>query len=167
MNQMKRIRFYFLLFIVNHFLCGTHFFSIKRKLLSLSGYYSIGNNTKIVGPIHSFGNVSIGNNVWIGRNLSIEGNGKVEIDDNCDLAPNIEIYTGTHLIGDSNRRAGKGIIESVKIGRGVWVCGGVKILPGVTIGNGAVIGAGSIVNRDIPDNVLAVGSPIKVKKELE
>ena len=38
------------------------------------------------------------------------------------------------------------------------------ILPGVKIGNRCVIGAGSIVNRDIPDNSVAVGNPCKVVK---
>ena len=40
------------------------------------------------------------------------------------------------------------------------VCGGV------TIGEGCVIGAGSVVTKDIPDNVLAVGNPCRVLREL-
>ena len=41
------------------------------------------------------------------------------------------------------------------------------IMPGVTIGENAVIGAHSFVNKDIPDNVLAYGSPVKIHKILE
>jgi len=41
------------------------------------------------------------------------------------------------------------------------------IMPGVTIGENAVIGAFSFVNRDVPDNVVAVGVPIKIIKKLE
>ena len=40
------------------------------------------------------------------------------------------------------------------------------ILPGVTIGENSVIGAGSIVNKDIPANVVAVGNPCKVLREI-
>ena len=41
------------------------------------------------------------------------------------------------------------------------------IMPGVTIGENAVIGAFSFVNRDVPDNVVAAGVPIKIIKKLE
>ena len=40
------------------------------------------------------------------------------------------------------------------------------ILPGVTIGDNVVIGAGSIVTRDIPSNVVAVGNPCRVMREI-
>ena len=39
---------------------------------------------------------------------------------------------------------------------------GVQVLPGVTIGSNVVIGAGSVVNRDIPDNCVAVGNPCRM-----
>ena len=54
----------------------------------------------------------------------------------------------------------------VKIGNGCWIGGGVIILPGITIGDGTVIGAGSVVTKDIPDNVVAFGSPCKVYREI-
>lgn len=41
------------------------------------------------------------------------------------------------------------------------------MLPGVKIGDNVVIGAGSIVTKDIPSNVVAVGNPCKVIKEIE
>jgi galactoside O-acetyltransferase len=40
-------------------------------------------------------------------------------------------------------------------------------MPGVTIGENTIIGAHSFVNKDIPDNVLAYGSPVKIIKSLE
>lgn len=40
------------------------------------------------------------------------------------------------------------------------------ILPGVTIGDDTVIGAGSVVTRDIPANVVAVGNPCRVLREI-
>ena len=39
-------------------------------------------------------------------------------------------------------------------------------MPGVTIGDNSVIGAGSIVTKDIPSNVVAVGNPCKVMREI-
>lgn len=40
------------------------------------------------------------------------------------------------------------------------------ILPGVTIGDDTVIGAGSVVTKDIPANVVAVGNPCRVLREI-
>ncbi len=41
------------------------------------------------------------------------------------------------------------------------------IMPGVTIGKNSVVGAFSFVNQDIPDNVVAIGVPAKVIKQIE
>ena len=40
------------------------------------------------------------------------------------------------------------------------------VTPGVTIGENCVIGAHSFVNKDIPANVMAWGTPIKVRKKM-
>lgn len=39
-------------------------------------------------------------------------------------------------------------------------------MPGITIGDNVVIGAGSIVTKDIPSNVVAVGNPCRVLREV-
>jgi maltose O-acetyltransferase len=54
----------------------------------------------------------------------------------------------------------------ITIGDNVWVGGGVIVCPGVTIGDNSVIGAGSVVTRDIPANVVAVGNPARVLREI-
>ena len=41
------------------------------------------------------------------------------------------------------------------------------IMPGVTIGENSIIGAFSFANRNIPDNVIAYGVPVKVVKKIE
>ncbi len=41
------------------------------------------------------------------------------------------------------------------------------VMPGVTVGENAVVGAMSFVNRDIPDNCVAVGVPVKVIKKIQ
>ena len=47
-----------------------------------------------------------------------------------------------------------------------WIGAGATILAGVTIGDNTVIGAGSLVKKDIPANVVAVGVPCKVLREI-
>ena len=48
----------------------------------------------------------------------------------------------------------------------MWIGAGAILLPGVTIGDNSVIGAGSIVTKDIPANVVAVGNPCRVLREI-
>jgi maltose O-acetyltransferase len=43
----------------------------------------------------------------------------------------------------------------------------VIVLPGVTIGENTVVGAGAVVARDLPPNVVAVGNPARIVKEVE
>ena len=57
-------------------------------------------------------------------------------------------------------------LKRIVLGNGCWIGANVVILPGVTIGDGAVIGAGSVVTKDIPPNVVAVGSPCRVLREI-
>ena len=52
------------------------------------------------------------------------------------------------------------------IGANVWIGAGAILLPGVRVGENSVIGAGSLVNKDIPANVVAVGSPCRVLREI-
>ncbi|WP_405001050.1 DapH/DapD/GlmU-related protein [Hydrogenophaga palleronii] len=52
------------------------------------------------------------------------------------------------------------------IGDGAWLGGGAIVCPGVTIGENTVVGAGSVVVRDLPANVLAVGNPCRVVRQL-
>jgi galactoside O-acetyltransferase len=54
----------------------------------------------------------------------------------------------------------------IHIGKNCWLGSGVLVLPGVTIGDDTVIGAGSVVTRDIPSNVVAVGNPCRVVREV-
>ena len=48
----------------------------------------------------------------------------------------------------------------------MWIGSGSIILSGVNIGDNAVIGAGSVVTKDVPENMIAVGSPAKVIKSI-
>lgn len=83
------------------------------------------------------------------------------------IGPNTLITTVGHPLSPAKRRKHLGIAKPVTIGNDVWIGGNVTILPGVTIGNNVVIGAGAVVNRDIPDNSVAVGVPAKIVKPIE
>lgn len=155
------------LFLVNNIFIGTGQFNckIKIKLLNVIGC-SIGENTVIVGPIDCRGSLTIGNNCWIGKNLKVNGNGYVVIGDNCDLGPEVTFQTGGHLIGNSERRAGDGLVFSQKVGSGTWIGGRTTICNETKIGKGCVIAGCACVVCDIPDNTLVGGVPAKKIRSL-
>lgn len=82
------------------------------------------------------------------------------------LGPNVTIATAGHPILPELREQGLQYNMPVHIGRNCWIGAGAIIMPGVTIGDNVVIGAGSIVTRDIPSNVVAVGNPCRVMREI-
>ena len=166
---MRKIKRIIGLFIINHFLCMTRFFGLKNLILKSVGC-SIGEGTKIVGPIY-FGNevkIKIGKNCWINNNFRIEGNGSVTIGDNVDVGPLVTFLTGTHIINIGNgRRAGKGITGQINIERDCWICAKTTILPNINVEIGCVLAAGSVITKDCKKNTLVGGVPGKKIKNLE
>lgn len=82
------------------------------------------------------------------------------------IGPNVQLLTPTHPIDPEKRRAKWEAAEPITICDNVWLGGGVIVCPGVTIGENTVVGAGAVVSRDLPANVVAVGNPAKVIKEM-
>lgn len=58
------------------------------------------------------------------------------------------------------------VAKPITIGNNVWIGANSTILAGVVIGDNTVIGAGSVVTKSIPGNVVAVGVPCKVVREI-
>ena len=163
---MSKIKHLLSLFIVNHFLSFTCFFSIKRRLLIWGGV-KIGKNTRIIGPVYwgSQVRLSIGENVWIGRNFSVEGNGEVTIGDSCDFGPVVTLLTGSHEIG-TKKRAGKGVTGKINIGSGCLIGARAIVLPNVNVENMSVVAAGAVVKRNVAVNKVVAGVPAKEIRDL-
>lgn len=122
----------------------------------------------IESPFHcDYGyNIEVGTNFFANYNFIVLDVGKVKIGNDCMMGPNVAIYTAGHPIHPESRNSGYEYGIDVSIGDNVWIGGNVCIMPGVNIGNNVVIGAGSVVTKDIPDNVIAVGNPCKVVREI-
>ena len=82
------------------------------------------------------------------------------------IGPNVTIATAGHPVQPDLRRKAIQFNQPVHIGNNVWIGANALILPGVTIGDNSVIGGGSVVTKDIPANVVAVGNPCKVLREI-
>jgi sugar O-acyltransferase (sialic acid O-acetyltransferase NeuD family) len=133
--------------------------TLAEKLISIGGSLtSIISNTASVG---SFGvelanglnimhGTMISNNVRIGEGSLINAFASVhhdsEIGDYCEISP------GAILLGEC------------VIGNYTAVGANATILPKIKIGKNVIIGAGALVNKDLPDNCVAFGVPIKIYK---
>lgn len=112
-------------------------------------------------------NIEIGKNVFLNFNCVILDVTKVKIKNNVLIGPGVQINTATHPLNWETRKEMQEYAKPVTIGSNVWIGSGAIICPGVTIGSRSVIGSGSIVTRDIPADVLAVGNPCRVIRDLK
>lgn len=111
-------------------------------------------------------NTYMGHHVYANYNLVIVDDCPVYIGNYVMFGPNVTITVTGHPLAPEFRRKAAQFSLPVHIGDDVWVGANVVILPGVTIGNNVVIGAGSVVTHDIPDNVVAFGTPCRVVREI-
>jgi maltose O-acetyltransferase len=126
------------------------------------------NNIDIQSPFYcDYGfNIIAGDNLFLNFNCIILDCAPVTLGDNVFMAPNVQLYTAYHPIIAAERITGPEYAAPITIGNNVWLGGGVIVCPGVTIGDNTTIGAGSVVTKDIPANVVAVGNPCRVIRQL-
>lgn len=111
-------------------------------------------------------NTTIGARTFVNWNLTSLDVAKVTIGDDVQIGPNVQLLTATHPIDPQPRREKWEAAEPITLEDNVWLGGGVIVCPGVTIGENTVVGAGSVVTKDLPADVVAVGSPARVIREL-
>lgn len=141
----------------------------KREAMLKEMFAEIGENCYIEPPLHSnWGghHVHFGNSVYANFNLTLVDDTHIYVGDCTMFGPNVTIATAGHPILPELREKAYQFNQPVHIGRNCWLGAGVVVLPGVTIGDNTVIGAGSIVTKDIPSNVVAVGNPCRVLREI-
>lgn len=141
----------------------------KRTSMLKEMFAEIGENCYIEPPLHTnFGgkHVHFGKNVYGNFNLTLVDDTHIYVGDYTMFGPNVVIATAGHPILPELREQGYQYNAQVHIGKNCWLGAGVIVLPGVTIGDNVVIGAGSVVTKDLPSNVVAVGNPCKVLREV-
>lgn len=141
----------------------------KRTELLRKMFKEIGEGCYLEPPFHAnwAGKyVTFGKSVYANFNLTLVDDGEITVGDYCMFGPNVTIATGGHPVDPSLRAQAYQYNLPIHIGNNVWVGAGAVLLPGVTIGDNTVIGAGSVVTKDIPANVVAVGNPCRVMREI-
>lgn len=140
----------------------------KEALLKeMAAQFGIGNY--IETPLYaSWGckNVYFGNYIYANFNLTLVDDCDIYIDDYVMIGPNVTLCTATHPIDPSLRKKKVQYNIPIHIEKNVWIGANSIVLPGVRIGENTIIGAGSIVNKDIPVNVVAVGSPCRITRKI-
>ncbi len=140
----------------------------KRAELMQQLFAEIGEGCYIEPPLHAnWGkHTHLGRNVYVNFNLTLVDDTHIYIGSNVMIGPNVTIATAGHPIDPLLRQQVTQFNIPVTIGNNVWIGASCVILPGVSIGDNTVIGAGSIVTKDIPSNVVAMGNPCCVSREI-
>ena len=111
----------------------------------------------------AFDKMYIGNHVFINSNLLAMARGGITIEDDVQIAANVQLLSNNHDPYDRQVLLCKPIV----IKEGAWIGAGASIMAGVTIGEYAIVGAASVVTHDVVDYEVVVGSPARVIKTLD
>lgn len=110
--------------------------------------------------------IHFGDGVYCNFGCTFVDDTHIYVGDKVMFGPNVVVATAAHPIAPQLREMALQYNKPVHIGNNCWIGAGVLIMPGVTIGDNTVIGAGSVVTKDIPANVVAVGNPCKILREI-
>ncbi len=141
----------------------------KRQQMLKEMFAEIGEGCYIEPPFHAnFGgaHVHFGKKVYANFNLTMVDDTHIYVGDCTMFGPNVTVATAGHPILPELREKAYQYNMPVHIGKNCWLGAGVIVLPGITIGDNTVVGAGSVVTKDLPSNVVAVGNPCHVLREI-
>jgi acetyltransferase-like isoleucine patch superfamily enzyme len=126
----------------------------RFAMIRPSGYY---------GREHGVGLV-VGDRSNIGPAAYIGCSGGIRIGCDVLMAPNVQIYSETHVHRDASvpiREQGVAWAPTV-IEDDCWIASGAIILGGVTVGRGSIVAAGAVVADDVPAGSIVAGVPARV-----
>lgn len=141
----------------------------KRQAMLREMFAQIGEGCYIEPPFHSnWGgkHVHFGKGVYANFNFTAVDDTHIFVGDYTMFGPNVILATAGHPILPELREKAYQYNMPIHIGKNCWLGAGVIVLPGISIGDNSVIGAGSIVTKDIPSNVVAVGNPCRVLRQI-
>ncbi|EOH93033.1 sugar O-acetyltransferase [Enterococcus pallens] len=111
-------------------------------------------------------NIHLGERFYANFDCILLDGAEIHIGDDVLFGPRAGIFTTNHAIDSAERVAGGCYSKPVRIGNRVWLGANVVINQGVEIGDNTIVGSGSIVTKSLPANVIAVGNPCRVLREI-
>ena len=141
----------------------------KRQAMLREMFAQIGEGCYSEPPFHSnWGgkHVHFGKGVYANFNFTAVDDTHIFVGDYTMFGPNVILATAGHPILPELRQKTYEYNMPIHIGKNCWLGAGVIVLPGISIGDNSVIGAGSVVTKDIPSNVVAVGNPCRVLRQI-
>ena len=101
--------------------------------------------------------LKLGKNTDIGAYTLIAAHYGVEIEDDVQVGSHCSLYSYSTI---DNKQGKITLKKNCRVGTHS------SIMPGVTIGENTIVGAHSFVNKDLPPNVIAAGTPVKILRKL-
>lgn len=138
----------------------------QAAMLELLGSFGAGAYIKPPLSVDYGENIYVGARTFINSNLTALDVGRIDIGEDCQIGPMVQLLTPIHPIEPEPRRNKLEAAKPIRLGDNVWLGGGVIVCPGVTIGANTVVGAGAVVVHDLPANVVAVGNPARISKQI-
>ncbi len=141
----------------------------KRQVIMKKMFAEIGEGCYIEPPFYAnmgAANIHFGKNIYCNFGVTMVDDTHIYVGDYTMFGPNVTVATAGHPILPELREKGYQYNVPVHIGKNCWIGAGALIMPGVSIGDNTVIGAGSVVTKDIPSNVVAVGNPCRVLRDI-
>lgn len=129
---------------------------------------STGENIYVNPPLHvDYGfNTHIGENFYANTDCMFMDVAPITIGDDVMLGPRVSLITPMHPLDAGVRARGLEYAKPITIGKRVWLGAGVIVNPGVNIGDNTIVGSGAVVTKDLPENVIAVGNPARILREI-
>ena len=125
----------------------------------------MGDESRVMTPLTAVRThrVKIGRRVIIMNGCLMMSAGGITIDDDAQIAANVQLISNNHDLDDRMVITCK----PVHICRRAWIGAGATILPGVTVGENSVVGAGSVVTHDVAPDTIVAGNPARIIKTVE
>lgn len=147
--------------LIKGFFTGHMFFLVR---LQRTGYWLYKHNVKLIPELikkrmlrkyscELSPYAEIGERLRIHHSVGIVVGHQVIIGNDCEIFQNVTI--------GSNRKEKNGRMMPI-IGDNVSIGSGAVVVGSIRIGNNVKIDANSYVDRDVPDNALAVGIPVRI-----
>jgi maltose O-acetyltransferase len=154
--------------ILTHYnaISGADYKTLNERLREFLG--AVG-DASVIMPVFTcdYGyNIRLGRNVFINYHCVFLDCARIEVGNDVQIGPAVQLYTAQHPLDPAVRRSGLESASPIRIGNDVWIGGAAVVLPGVTIGDRAVVGAGAVVVRDVPPDSVVVGNPARVVRTL-